>query len=52
MRRLGQSTIQAAMIYQHATDERDRHIASSIGDAIEAALTEGAEEEGSLESHS
>ena len=38
MRRLGQSTIQAAMIYQHATDERDQSIAKAIGDAVEAAM--------------
>src|SRR5256885_2284404 len=44
MRRLGQSTIQAAMIYQHATDERDRGIALAIGKAIDAALKQSEEE--------
>jgi integrase len=30
MRRFGHSTTRAAMIYQHATDERDREIAAAI----------------------
>jgi hypothetical protein len=34
MRRLGQSTVQASLIYQHAMDDRDGHIAKSVGDRI------------------
>lgn len=34
MRRLGHSTIQAAMVYQHATDDRDRELAAAIGERI------------------
>jgi integrase len=30
MRRFGQSTTRAALIYQNATDERDREIAAAI----------------------
>ena len=38
MRRLGHSTIDAAMIYQHATDERDRAMdARSVVDIGDAA---------------
>jgi hypothetical protein len=35
MRRMGHASTRAAMIYQHATDERDRTIADSLGDAID-----------------
>jgi integrase len=38
MHRLGQSTVNAAMIYQHATRKRDREIAAGIDEA----LTQGA----------
>jgi integrase len=38
MRRLGHSTIQAAMIYQHATDDRDRELADAIGERIAEEL--------------
>ena len=34
MRRLGHSTVDAAMVYQHGTDERDREIAELIGRRI------------------
>lgn len=34
MRRMGHASTRAAMIYQHATDARDRLIADSIGEAI------------------
>ena len=34
MRRFGYSTTRAAMIYQHATDERDREIAAAIDQRI------------------
>ena len=37
MRRLGQSTPQAALRYQHATDERDRQVATGIDKLIQAA---------------
>lgn len=38
MRRLGHSTVQAAMVYQHASDERDQEIATAIGARIAQAL--------------
>lgn len=44
MARMGHATPQAALIYQHATDERDRAIADALGQMIEATLaatTEG-----------
>jgi hypothetical protein len=34
MRRMGHASTRAAMIYQHATDERDPLIADSISEAI------------------
>jgi integrase len=34
MARMGQSSVRAAMIYQHATAERDQKIASGIDDAV------------------
>jgi integrase len=37
MRRLGHATPQAALRYQHATDDRDRVIAAGIDDIIRAA---------------
>lgn len=37
MRRLGQATPQAALRYQHATDDRDQVIAAGIDDIIRAA---------------
>jgi integrase len=40
MARLGHSSTRAAMIYQHATDERDRQIAGALNAMIEAARTE------------
>ena len=40
MRRLGHATQQAALRYQHATDERDRVLASGIDRLIQAAREE------------
>jgi len=37
MARLGHSTPRAALIYQHATEERDHQIAAGIDDILEAA---------------
>ena len=37
--RLGHATVEAAMVYQHATAERDRDIAARMGGAITAPLT-------------
>ena len=41
MSRIGHSSTRAAMIYQHATDERDRQIAEALNLMIEAARQEG-----------
>jgi hypothetical protein len=35
MRRMGHASTRAAMIYQHASDDRDRVIADAIGAAID-----------------
>lgn len=40
MRRLGHATQDAALRYQHATDERDRTLASGIDRLIRAAREE------------
>ena len=45
MRRLGHATQEAALRYQHATDERDRVLASGIDRLIQAARNAAAEEE-------
>jgi hypothetical protein len=37
MRRLGHGSARAAMIYQHATDQRDQVIAASLSQVIEQA---------------
>lgn len=37
MRRLGHATQEAALRYQHATDERDRTLAAGIDRLIQAA---------------
>jgi hypothetical protein len=37
MARMGHSTMRAALIYQHATRERDRQIADGVSDQIAAA---------------
>jgi integrase len=39
--RLGHSTVEAALVYQHATAERDRAIAERMGSVIAAPLTSG-----------
>ncbi|WP_202866171.1 hypothetical protein [Kribbella turkmenica] len=44
MQRMGQSTMRAALIYQHATDERAREIADRLDELVERqieGLTEG-----------
>jgi integrase len=41
MSRIGHSSTRAAMIYQHATDERDQRIAEALNAMIEAARQEG-----------
>jgi hypothetical protein len=38
MRRLGHATQEAALRYQHATDERDRELAPGIDRLIQAAM--------------
>ena len=43
MRRLGHSAIEAAMVYQHATDDRDQEIAKAIGSRIEVELARAEE---------
>lgn len=35
MRRMGHSSIRAALIYQHATDERDREIADKLAGLVD-----------------
>ncbi len=37
MARLGHSTTRAAMIYQHATRDRDKSIAAGLGKLLDAA---------------
>jgi integrase len=37
MRRMGHSNTRAAMIYQHATDKRDRVLAESLSEKIKDA---------------
>lgn len=53
MARLGQSSPRAALIYQHATKERDREIADALNGLIETKLrlAPGTETEGGA-SHS
>lgn len=46
MHRLGQSTVNAAMIYQHATAKRDREIAAGIDKRLAQALEEDDEDDG------
>ncbi|MEV0284503.1 MULTISPECIES: hypothetical protein [unclassified Kribbella] len=44
LHRMGQSTMRAALIYQHATDERAREIADRLNELVERQLkaaTEG-----------
>ncbi|MBO0828151.1 MAG: hypothetical protein J2P24_10255, partial [Streptosporangiales bacterium] len=36
MKRMGHSSVRAALIYQHATDDRDQEIAKAINALIEA----------------
>jgi integrase len=35
MQRMGHSTMRAALIYQHATDERAREIADRLNEVVE-----------------
>jgi hypothetical protein len=37
MARLGHSSTRAAMIYQHATRDRDKSIAASLGKLLDSA---------------
>lgn len=37
MTRMGHSTTRAALIYQHMTSDRDRHIAGKLGEMIRQA---------------
>jgi hypothetical protein len=46
MARLGHSSPRAAMIYQHATRDRDKLIVQGLGKLLEAARTAPAEESG------
>ncbi|MQA04319.1 MAG: tyrosine-type recombinase/integrase [Streptosporangiales bacterium] len=41
MRRMGHSTVRAALIYQHATDDRDQEIAKALNTLIEAEKIAG-----------
>jgi Phage integrase family len=41
MRRMGHSTVRAALIYQHATDDRDQAIAKALNALIEAEKLAG-----------
>jgi hypothetical protein len=43
MARLGHSSVQAAMIYQHATRDRDRAIARALGELVREVRQEPAE---------
>jgi len=45
MARLGHSSVRAAMIYQHATRDRDRLIAKGLGDFIRDARHPSGEQE-------
>ncbi|MGW6914866.1 tyrosine-type recombinase/integrase [Kitasatospora sp. NPDC054939] len=46
MARMGQSSVRAAMIYQHATSERDKKIADGMDAEIRRALGRGTESPG------
>jgi hypothetical protein len=41
MRRMGHSTVRAALNYQHATDDRDQPIAKALNALIEAEKLAG-----------
>lgn len=41
MQRMGQSTVQAAMVYQHATSARDRQIAEELNARVQRYRTVG-----------
>jgi integrase len=41
MQRMGHSTMRAALIYQHATDERAREIADRLNDVVERQAKAG-----------
>jgi integrase len=45
MARLGHASPQAALIYQHATAERDRAIADALGEMIVASLADEGEDD-------
>ena len=44
MRRMGHSTVRAAMRYQHSTDRRDREIAAEMSRRASRAQPEGSKE--------
>ena len=44
MRRMGHASTRAAMIYQHASDDRDRVIADTLGAAIDDRHDQGDED--------
>jgi integrase len=46
MSRIGHSSTRAAMLYQHATDERDQRIAEALNTMIETARQEGKQGKG------
>jgi hypothetical protein len=46
MARLGHSSVRAAMIYQHATRDRDRAIAQALGGLVREVLQTSAEAAG------
>ncbi len=45
MARMGHASPQAALIYQHATPERDRAIADALGDMIAASLADDGDDQ-------
>jgi hypothetical protein len=46
MRRMGHASMRAALIYQHASDERDRAIADSLSAHVERSRPADEDEEG------
>lgn len=52
MRRLGHATQDAALRYQHATDERDRELATGIDRRIRAARQEPVAQVVAIDGHS
>lgn len=48
MSRMGHASPRAALLYQHATDERDRHIAEAMSSMIEERVSERKRERGGV----